>query len=149
MAKKRPTASSRQAGSKKQRQATSGQRPKLPQSATGVVSTRGAPTKRKKKEPSAPVEHGGRKALVTRPSRGVNVAESVSLWNVFRAKTLDETTRKTTVDAALLALSGKLYEASLKHDSARVVQALHKFGDAEQREKNRGGISAALARARY
>lgn len=135
MAKKRPTASSRQAGSKKQRQATSGQRPKLPQSATGVVSTRGAPTKRKKKEPSAPVEHGGRKALVTRPSRGVNVAESVSLWNVFRAKTLDETTRKTTVDAALLALSGKLYEASLKHDSARVVQALHKFGDAEQREK--------------
>ena len=65
----------------------------------------------------------------------VAVAETVQLWNVFRKKAIDEATRKKTVDAALSALTGKLYEASLKHDSARVVQALHKFGDASQRAK--------------
>ena len=70
-----------------------------------------------------------------KPARGVAVAETVQLWNVFRKKALDEATRKKTVDAALSALTGKLYEASLKHDSARVVQALHKFGDSSQRAK--------------
>ena len=90
--------------------------------------------KRKKKDDKPPPAQG-RKALVVKPARGVAVAETVQLWNVFRKKALDEATRKKTVDAALSALTGKLYEASLKHDSARVVQALHKFGDSSQRAK--------------
>ena len=132
MAKKRPQSKGGNTKQKKQKKAPTGQRPSLAPRATGVVTTGKA--KRKKKDDKPPPAQG-RKALVVKPARGVAVAETVQLWNVFRKKTLDEATRKKTVDAALSALTGKLYEASLKHDSARVVQALHKFGDSSQRAK--------------
>ena len=132
MAKKRPQSKGGGTKQKKQKKAPTGQRPSLAPRATGVVTTSKA--KRKKKDDKPPPAQG-RKALVVKPARGVAVAETVQLWNVFRKKALDEATRKKTVDAALSALTGKLYEASLKHDSARVVQALHKFGDSSQRAK--------------
>jgi len=132
MAKKRPQSKGGNTQQKKQKKAPTGQRPSLAPRATGVVTTGKA--KRKKKDDKPPPAQG-RKALVVKPARGVAVAETVQLWNVFRKKAIDEATRKKTVDAALSALTGKLYEASLKHDSARVVQALHKFGDSNQRAK--------------
>ena len=132
MAKKRPQSKGGGTKQKKPKKAPTGQRPSLAPRATGVVTTSKA--KRKKKDDKPPPAQG-RKALVVKPARGVAVAETVQLWNVFRKKAIDEATRKKTVDAALSALTGKLYEASLKHDSARVVQALHKFGDASQRAK--------------
>ncbi len=132
MAKTRPQSKGGAPKQKRPKKATTGQRPSLAPRATGVVTTSKA--KRKKKDDKPPPAQG-RKALVVKPARGVAVAETVQLWNVFRKKAIDEATRKKTVDAALSALTGKLYEASLKHDSARVVQALHKFGDSSQRAK--------------
>ena len=141
MAKKRPQSKGGNTKQKKQKKAPTGQRPSLAPRATGVVTTSKA--KRKKKDDKPPPAQG-RKALVVKPARGVAVAETVQLWNVFRKKAIDEATRKKTVDAALSALTGKLYEASLKHDSARVVQALHKFGDSSQRAKIEGELVPRL-----
>ncbi|KAJ1461160.1 armadillo-type protein [Pelagophyceae sp. CCMP2097] len=62
------------------------------------------------------------------------MTESVSLWNTFREKATDEGKRVETIQKALDALTGRLYEASLKHDAARVVQAMIRWGDADQRK---------------
>ena len=104
-------------------------------SAKGVVSTdKKKAAKRRREEPAA-VPLGGKKALKVTTVRGGEVSESVKLWNVFREKALDPAKRSKTISGALKALDGKLYEASLKHDAARVVQSLIQWGDAKQRAK--------------
>ena len=104
-------------------------------SAKGVVSTdKKKAVKRRREEPAA-VPLGGKKALKVTTVRGGEVSESVKLWNVFREKALDPAKRSKTISGALKALDGKLYEASLKHDAARVVQSLIQWGDAKQRAK--------------
>lgn len=130
---------------KKRRAPNVGKAPSAPM-AKGVVSTSDKKKKRKAAPAPAPAPAlGGRKALKVTTVRGGEVAESVRLWNVFRAKALDASKRQKAVAAALGALKGKLYEASLKHDAARVVQALIKWGDAEQRKIVQAELAPRLA----
>lgn len=88
--------------------------------------------KKKRSFPSSPAESGDGKPMKKRKKD--DVSESVRLWNSFREKALDKKTRTAAIGTALNGLSGKLYEASLKHDGARVVQTMIRYGDSSQRE---------------
>ena len=121
MAKKRPQSKGGAPKQKRPKKATTGQRPSLAPRATGVVTTSKA--KRKKKDDKPPPAQG-RKALVVKPARGVAVAETVQLWNVFRKKAIDEATRKKTVDAALSALQGDFEMDSVRRTAACPMPAI-------------------------
>lgn len=112
-----------------------------------------AGVKKERKDVAAIIAKGKKKhgladaAAAKRPLKRLKpeMSESVRLWNQFRAKTLDASTRRAAIEAALGTLSGNLYEASLKHDGARVVQAMIRYGNEEQRAKLREELVPRLA----